>query len=1261
MWVWGSAHGQTDVYEVQAYDGNIWSATGTVTAATPNTAPVVQAPARVVDLGETAAASSLFSAADPDGDAVTRYRFEDQGTGGSSGHFTVGGVVQAAGAVFEVAASALSTVAYVGGSAAGIETLRAGAYDGMAWSVWQPFDVTTQVNQAPVVGSASVTLGRGEWRSIGLSASDPDGDTITLFRVRDTNTDGDSGHFWAGSLGNVPATDGGWHEITPQDFQDMWVWGSAHGQTDVYEVQAYDGSLWGATGTVTAATPNTAPVLTVLQASSTVVIDEVVLFDWAGDGDDLLSYVDAEGDAIAGYRVVDQGTGAGSGYFTVGGVVQGAGSAFEFSDLSSLAYHGGSVAGTETVLVEISDGLSWSNQVSLTVTTQVNQAPVVGSVSVDLGRGEWRSIGLSASDPDGDAITLFRVRDTNTDAGSGQFWAPTLGYVPASDGGWQQITPRDFQDLWVRGSGHGQTDVYEIQAYDGNIWSATGTVTVATPNAAPVVQALNRVVDIGETAAASSLLNAADPDGDAITRYRFEDQGTGGGSGHFTVAGVVQAAGAVFEVAASALSTVAYVGGSAAGIETLRAGAYDGMAWSVWQPFDVTTQVNQAPVVGSASVTLARGEWCNISLSASDPDGDTITKFRVRDTNTDPNSGHFWSSSVGDIPASDNGWYEITPVGFQNLWVNGGLQVQTDVYEVQAYDGSVWGASGTITAATANAAPVVQAPNLSLDAGQSVLASSLFSAADPDGDAVTRYRFEDQGTGSGSGHFTVAGVVQAAGAVFEVAASALSTVAYVAGSATGTETLRAGAYDGLQWSAWQAFEVTTQVNQAPAVGSASVTLGRGEWRSIALSASDPDGDAITKFRVRDTNTDPNSGHFWSSSVGDIPASDNGWYEITPVGFQNLWVNGGLQVQTDVYEVQAYDGSVWGASGTITAATANAAPVVQAPNLSLDAGQSVLASSLFSAADPDGDAVTRYRFEDQGTGSGSGHFTVAGVVQAAGAVFEVAASALSTVAYVAGSATGTETLRAGAYDGALWSAWQPFDVTTQVNQAPVVGSASVTLARGEWRNISLSASDPDGDTITIFRVRDTNTDPNSGHFWSSSVGDIPASDNGWYEITPVGFQNLWVNGGLQVQTDVYEVQAYDGQVWSAAATITATVPGDNPAPENPAQDIDNVDSDNVDSVEAALAGPTVLAAGAGDDLFVFADGAGDASISNFAPGPDGGDRIDLSDFAIDSFDALLATARDDGAAGVVLALDEDDSLTLIGVRLGDLDPDDFILG
>jgi hypothetical protein len=82
--------------------------------------------------------------------------------------------------------------------------------------------------------------------------------------------------------------------------------------------------------------------------------------------------------------------------------------------------------------------------------------------------------------------------------------------------------------------------------------------------------------------------------------------------------------------------------------------------------------------------------------------------------------------------------------------------------------------------------------------GQAFAASSLFTASDPDGDAITQYDFWD--TGGGSGRFHVNGVTQPTNTDIYVTAAQLAQTTYQSGS--GTDTLRVRANDGTQWSEW---------------------------------------------------------------------------------------------------------------------------------------------------------------------------------------------------------------------------------------------------------------------------------------------------------------------------------------------------------------------------------------------------------------------------------------------------------------------------
>jgi serralysin len=95
--------------------------------------------------------------------------------------------------------------------------------------------------------------------------------------------------------------------------------------------------------------------------------------------------------------------------------------------------------------------------------------------------------------------------------------------------------------------------------------------------------------------AASSLLTASDPDGDAIASYAFKDTG----SGHFYLNGVAQPNNQEIDVTAAQLSQLTYQSGG--GADSVQVRVNDGTLWSSWQSFTVTAPA--ATVIESAGST----------------------------------------------------------------------------------------------------------------------------------------------------------------------------------------------------------------------------------------------------------------------------------------------------------------------------------------------------------------------------------------------------------------------------------------------------------------------------------------------------------------------------------------------------------------------------------------------------------------------------------------------------------------------------------
>ena len=84
----------------------------------------------------------------------------------------------------------------------------------------------------------------------------------------------------------------------------------------------------------------------------------------------------------------------------------------------------------------------------------------------------------------------------------------------------------------------------------------------------------------------------------------------------------------------------------------------------------------------------------------------------------------------------------------------------------------------------------------------------------------------------------------------------------------------------------------------------------------------------------------------------------------------------------------------------------------------------------------------------------------------------------------------------------------------------------------------------------------------------------------------------------------------------------------------------------------------LTGGAGDDLFVFADGAGDDTVTDFDAGAGSDDVLDVTAFGFASF-AEVTDAASQVDADTLIQLDVDDSVTLLGVNVEDLHPEDVL--
>ncbi|MHC2251103.1 hypothetical protein ACVILK_000795 [Bradyrhizobium embrapense] len=113
------------------------------------------------------------------------------------------------------------------------------------------------------------------------------------------------------------------------------------------------------------------------------------------------------------------------------------------------------------------------------------------------------------------------------------------------------------------------------------------------------------------------------------------------------------------------------------------------------------------------------------------------------------------------------------------------------------------------------------------------------------------------------------------------------------------------ANDGSMWSAWKSFTATA-TNQAPTVSVANVVTVSGQTFAVTnlFSATDADGDAITKYALWDSNS---NGH-WSINGTSQPVNTE--IDVTAAQLSQTTYQAGSG--TDQLWIRANDGIAWGA-------------------------------------------------------------------------------------------------------------------------------------------------------------------------------------------------------------------------------------------------------------------------------------------------------------------------------------------------------------
>ena len=169
----------------------------------------------------------------------------------------------------------------------------------------------------------------------------------------------------------------------------------------------------------------------------------------------------------------------------------------------------------------------------------------------------------------------------------------------------------------------------------------------------------------------------------------------------------------------------------------------------------------------------------------------------------------------------------------------------------------------------------------------------------------------------------------------------------------------------------------------------------------------------------------------------------------------------------------------------------------------------------------------YFFYDNSADPTSGHFTVNGVVQAAGTTFAVSAAQLAQTTFTAGSGN-SDDLFVNVYDGSTFSGPKEFHVNVPANHTPTVTASDVSASKGQVVNASslFSANDANGDSLMYF-FYDNSADPASGHF---TVNGVVQAAGTTFAVTAAQLAQTTFTAGTGSSDDLF-VNVYDGSAFS----------------------------------------------------------------------------------------------------------------------------------
>jgi len=718
--------------------------------------PVVNANFTRLQFGETIALRSMFNFLDVDGDAIFEVVVRDEGFG--IGQFFVNGLAQTQGVDFTVSALDLPNAFYQAGFTTGGETFTVSASDGDTFSPVSSNTIRVGNTAPRIVAIPSVVPIDGQIPFLSMvRVTDIEMDEVTEFRVRDNGDAPGSGTFILDGRALEPFV---WHDISEPESRRLNYRGGSVMGSESFSVTADDG-LRSAVAAGRVVTGNSRPVITPNNDVNVLENQSILLKD-------VISVTDADGDTITRYFIVDRRDNADSGFLELNNerLVSARFHSLTPTQFAGLRYVGAPDGPRfENIGVQVLDDNSALSEIidfRIRTTAPVEILPT-DRTSVLTNQVVSVSSLFNAFDPDNpepDAIRGYYFVDRRTNEGGGFF---RFNGVRQESAEWFFVNPNQLDQVEYVGASFGpDSELIGIQALDVGGWSDPIDIPILT-DARPTAIGIDSTILEAFPLNMAGLVSGSNSSGAAADAFRFTDLQNNANSGYFEFRGSRLPSGEFFQVNASDLGDLNYIGGAfGEQVERIRLQAVVGGVLSDATFFNITTRENtSAPVVTAFDVDSRVGSVIDFAsmFTWTDADGPPTMLESVRffDTGTDPGSGFF---SINNIQQPAGVWHEVS----YDLVMQGEVRYHvsnrsdSELYRVTVNDGRFQSVLDTgENRAIANPVLTALQNDFSVDTIERVDIDAFITQTDS-GPPIVRYNVYDENVDTRSGRMELDGV-----------------------------------------------------------------------------------------------------------------------------------------------------------------------------------------------------------------------------------------------------------------------------------------------------------------------------------------------------------------------------------------------------------------------------------------------------------------------------------------------------------------------